>query len=107
MTRRTAQGRWSCPARRLTPLSGGGPVDMWTTLAPRPHAHRRTKTEEADNSRATKTGQLHSLSTEIFAPIFFTRLKTLTGATGGNLTADRSSGARELRPGDQGFCRPK
>jgi hypothetical protein len=36
---------------------------MWTTLAPRPHAHRRTKTEEADNSRATKTGQLHSLST--------------------------------------------
>jgi hypothetical protein len=40
-------------------------VDMWTTLAPRPHAHRRTKTEEADNSRATKTGQLHSLSTEL------------------------------------------
>jgi hypothetical protein len=42
-----------------------------------------------------------------FSPIFFTRLKTLTGATGGNLTAHRSSGARELRPGDQGFCRPK
>jgi hypothetical protein len=38
---------------------------MWTTLAPRPHAHRRTKTEEADNSRATKTGQLHSLSTAL------------------------------------------
>ncbi len=44
-----------CPARRSTPLSGG-PVDMgtcghgdlWGGLA-RPHPHRTTKPEEADN----------------------------------------------------------
>jgi len=35
---------------RKTPPNplGGEPVDMWTTLTPRPHAHRRTEPEEAD-----------------------------------------------------------
>jgi hypothetical protein len=36
-----------CQRRRLNPL-GGKRVDMWTTLTPRPYAHRRTKPEEAD-----------------------------------------------------------
>ena len=32
--------------------------------SPRPHPHSRTEPEEADKQRATKTGQLNSLSTE-------------------------------------------
>jgi hypothetical protein len=59
---RQAQGRRPCPARRLIPL-GGAPVEMGTTLPRRPQSHRETKPEEADKPRATKTGQLHSLST--------------------------------------------
>jgi hypothetical protein len=35
----------------------------WTSLRLAHPAHRRTKTEEADKSRATKTGQVNSLST--------------------------------------------
>jgi hypothetical protein len=61
------QGRRPNPTRRLTPLGGtplgGAPVEMGTTLPPRPQSHRQTKPEEADKPRATKTGQLHSLST--------------------------------------------
>jgi hypothetical protein len=37
-------------------------MDKPPACPPRPRG--RTKAEEADKSRATKTGQLHSLSTE-------------------------------------------
>jgi hypothetical protein len=43
-------------------------VEMGTTLPRCPQSHRETKPEEADKPRATKTGQLHSLSTD-FAEI--------------------------------------
>jgi hypothetical protein len=36
------------PTRRLSPLGGDGPCGHVDDAAPRPHAHRRTKAEEAD-----------------------------------------------------------
>ena len=55
---------------RKTPLKSArrrASWTAWTSLRLAHPAHRRTEPEEADKSRATKTGQLHSLSTEIAA----------------------------------------
>ena len=44
---RTAQGRRPCPARRLTPLSGGGPVEMWTTRQASPTVPQENRTKRS------------------------------------------------------------
>src|ERR1700678_3559284 len=43
---------------------------MGTRHPPCPQSHSRTEPEEADKSPATKTGQLHSLSTDSMRGIF-------------------------------------
>jgi hypothetical protein len=44
-------------------------VEMGTRHPPCPQSHSRTEPEEADKSPATKTGQVHSLSTGYFAEL--------------------------------------